>query len=268
MDWKRARRRLVAVVALVVLAVAVPDARADEVAGSPPPAAVTPAVPGAGDELSPLAVPAPTAKAVRFHQTGNWLWAFGQLWALAVPAAVLFSGLSARLRTAAQRIGRTWFFTIGVYSLLYFTLVFMVDLPLAYFAGFVRQHAYGLSHQSLTRWFEHAVKSLLVDLAGGFVFLWVPYLLLARSPRRWWIYTTVLSVPFLFFVSLIAPLWIDPLFNKFGPMKNPALERQIAALADRAGISESRIYEVDRRRQPGPERVRQGVPQFQADRPL
>ena len=89
------------------------------------------------------------ADAVRFHQTGNWLWAVGQLWALAVPAALLFSGLSARLRTAARRMGRTWSFTIGVYALLYITLVFVVDLPLAYYAGFVRQHAYGLSHQSL-----------------------------------------------------------------------------------------------------------------------
>ena len=95
---------------------------------------------------------------MRYHQTGNWLWAVGQLWALAVPAALLFSGLSARLRTAARRIGRTWFFTIGVYALLYFTLVFVVDLPLAYYAGFVRQHAYGLSHQSLARWFGNAAE--------------------------------------------------------------------------------------------------------------
>ena len=56
----------------------------------------------------------------------------------------------------------------------------------------------------------------------------------------------MLSVPFSFFVMLIAPIWIDPLFNKFGPMKDPALERRIAALADRAGISEGRIYEVDK----------------------
>jgi Zn-dependent protease with chaperone function len=198
------------------------------------------------DELRPLAVPSPTPQAVRYHQTGKWLWAAGQIWAFAVPAALLFSGHSARLRTLARRLGRTWFFTIGLYSLLYFTLVFVADLPLAYYAGFVRQHAYGLSHQSLSRWFGNALKSLLVDLTGGFLFVWVPYLLLVRSPRRWWIYTTLLSLPFSFFVMLIAPIWIDPLFNKFGPMKNPALEHEIAALAGRARISGSRIYEVDK----------------------
>ena len=243
MDPRQAPRRFV-IAAVLVLCFAVPDARAGRRDEHPPLATVTD--PGTVDELRPVAVPAPSALAIRYHQTGNWLWAVGQFWALAVPAALLFSGLSARLRTTARRVGRTWFFTIGVYALLYCTLVFVVDLPLAYYAGFVRQHAYGLSRQSLARWSGNALKGLLVDLTGAFLFLWVPYLLLARSPRRWWIYVTVLSVPFSFFVMLIAPIWIDPLFNKFGPMKDPALERRIAALADRAGISEGRIYEVDK----------------------
>jgi len=51
-------------------------------------------------------------------------------------------------------------------------------------------------------------------------------------------------VPFLLFVSLISPIWIDPLFNTFGPMKNKALEANILALADRAGIQGSRVFEV------------------------
>ena len=45
---------------------------------------------------------------------------------------------------------------------------------------------------------------------------------------------------------LVAPIWIQPLFNKFGPMKDKALEAQILALADRAGIEGSRVYEVDK----------------------
>jgi Zn-dependent protease with chaperone function len=83
-------------------------------------------------------------------------------------------------------------------------------------------------------------------MVGGFLFLWVPYLLLARSPRRWWLYTTLLSLPFSFFVMLIAPIWIDPMFNEFGPLKDKALERRILAQAERAGISGGRIFEVNK----------------------
>ena len=204
------------------------------------------AVDGPADELVPLPVPEPGATAVRYHETGNWVWAGRRLWALAVPAALLFSGLSARLRTTAQRIGRVWLLTAGMYALFYITLVFVVDLPLDYYAGFVRQHAYDLSKQTFGRWLGNELKALLLELVLGLLVLWATYFLLRLSPKRWWLYMALLSVPCTFFMTLIAPIWIDPLFNEFGPMKDQALERKIAALAERAGISGSRIYEVDK----------------------
>src|SRR5947209_1936550 len=39
-----------------------------------------------------------------------------------------------------------------------------------------------------------------------------------------------------------------PLFNRFGPMEDKALEAKILALADRAGIEGGRVYEVDKSR--------------------
>ena len=45
---------------------------------------------------------------------------------------------------------------------------------------------------------------------------------------------------------LVKPIWIDPLFNDFGPMKDKALETQILGLADRAGIDGGRVFEVDK----------------------
>jgi Zn-dependent protease with chaperone function len=51
-------------------------------------------------------------------------------------------------------------------------------------------------------------------------------------------------VPFIVLLQLITPLWIDPLFNKFGPMKDKALEAQLLQLADRSGIEGGRVFEV------------------------
>jgi Zn-dependent protease with chaperone function len=206
---------------------------------------------GSGSDLDrelrpvPVPVPEPSATAVEYHRTGNWLWAGRQVWTIGVQALLLATGLSAGLRTTARRIGRIGFFTIGAYWVLYSVTVFLLELPLAYYLGFVRQHAYGLSRQTLGRWSGNMLKGLGVDLVGGFLLLWAPYWLLARSPRRWWLYTTLLSVPLLFFVTLITPIWIAPLFNRFGPLEDRALERRIVALAERAGIAGSQVYEVD-----------------------
>jgi Zn-dependent protease with chaperone function len=43
---------------------------------------------------------------------------------------------------------------------------------------------------------------------------------------------------------VVAPIWIDPLFDRFGAMRDRALEARIVALARRAGIEGGRVYEV------------------------
>jgi Zn-dependent protease with chaperone function len=175
------------------------------------------------------------------------IWAFRVAWSILVPAAILLSGLSARIRDLARRIGRGWLPTVATYFVLYLLLVAAIDLPLDYYFGYVRQHDYGMSNQTFAKWLTDLTLSQGVEILGAVLFGWVPFLLLARSPRRWWLYTAVLSVPFLLFVVLIKPIWLDPLFNKFGPMKDPALERSILDLAARAGIEGSRVFEVEKR---------------------
>jgi STE24 endopeptidase len=197
-------------------------------------------------EQVPVEVPRPTEKAMRYYESGMRWWALTEIWALLLPGLIAFSGLSARLRNLARRLGRWWFPTVGLYVVFYLALVFLIDLPLAYYLGFVRQHAYGLSNQTLAKWSTDAFLRLGVEMAVGFALAWVPYLLIARSPRRWWVYTTLLCIPFLFVSVLVKPIWIDPLFNEFGPMKNKVLEQSILDLASRAGIEGSRVFEVNK----------------------
>ena len=205
------------------------------------PSAATPA-PAAAD--TPVPVPTPSEKAMRYYRSGNVLWAVTLLWGFAVPLLLLFTGFSAKLRDLARRIGRKWVFTVAVYGVLFAIVGFVLDLPLAWYGGFVRQHAYGLSEQTAAKWWSDAFKALALACIFNALFLWVPYLLLRKSPRRWWLYTALLAIPLLAVLLVVAPIWIEPLFNKFGPMKDKALEAQILALADRAGIEGSRVYEV------------------------
>jgi Zn-dependent protease with chaperone function len=189
-------------------------------------------------------VPEPSAKALAYRRSGNVLWVANTLWGLAVPALFLWTGFSGRMRDWSVRIGRKWFFTIAVYWVIFTLVSTVIDLPRVYYEGFVRQHAYGLSNQTIGKWASDQVASLGITLVIGGLVLWIPYLLLARSPRRWWLYTTMLAIPFIILLQLITPIWIDPLFNKFGPMKDKTLETQLLQLADRSGIEGGRVFEV------------------------
>lgn len=233
---------MLALAALVLAprrASAFPDDKSHE-----PMAAAT--APGAGSE-GPVDVPPPSEKALRYFRGGNVVWVVEQALALLLPALVLFTGLSAAMRTLASHVGRGHFYpTLVVYLVLFSLLMFVVELPLDYYVGFAREHAYGLSAQTLSKWAGDQLKSLGLGIVLGALVLWVPYWLLGRSPQRWWLWTGMLALPFYMLTLFVVPLWIAPLFNKFGPMKDKALEAEVLATAQKAGVEGARVFEVDK----------------------
>jgi Zn-dependent protease with chaperone function len=193
-----------------------------------------------------VAVPEPTAHALQYYRSGNVLWGVGTILGLLLPALLLSTGWSARLRALAFRVGRRWLPSLMIYALLFTGVMALLGLPFSYYVGFVRQHAYGLSSQTLEKWVADWVKGAVVSGVGLALVLWIPYLLLRKSPRRWWLYAGLASIPVTTLVLIVSPILIDPLFNQFGPLRDPTLERRILTLASRAGIPESRVFQVNK----------------------
>ncbi len=192
-----------------------------------------------------VAVPEPSALAVQYYRTGVPLWVAGTVLDFAVPALLLWTGWSARMRTAARRLGRSrWYPTVALFGVLYVLVMALLELPFGWYIGFVRQHQYGLSTQTASQFLEDGVKAVGIGCVVAALTLWIPYLLVRRSPRRWWLWTGVATVPLATLALVVAPIWIDPLFDRFGPMRDQALEARIVALARRAGIEGGRVYEV------------------------
>jgi STE24 endopeptidase len=198
------------------------------------------------DEHGHVRVPEPSEQALRYHRSGNLLWVVASLWALLVPAVLLFSGWSARLRSWAGKVGRKRWRALGLFLIAYVLVTFVVDLPLAYYSTYLRPHAYGLSEQAVGKWFGDQGKGLLLTLIAALLFVPGTLWFIRKSPERWWIWTSMVAVPIAFLLLLLWPVFIAPLFNDFGPMKDPTLEAEILALAERAGIEGSRVFEVEK----------------------
>ncbi len=196
-------------------------------------------------DSGPVAVPEPSDQAKRFYRSGNLLWIVETLWGFAVPALLLFSGFSARMRTWASRLLRSSWGTIGIYVFFLTVVSTLLDLPLNFYSTYLRPHEYGLSNQTLAKWWGDAAKGLVIGLVFSTIAVGLLYLLLRMSPRRWWLWTSLASVPLITLLLLVSPAWLDPLFNKFGPLSDPTLETQILELADRAGIEGSDVFEVE-----------------------
>jgi len=245
--------KVIALIVAVVAAIAVGVRAARAAVGEDPATvpetddlAAARAAAGGADE-SPVIVPAPSEKALRYYRGGNVIWAVEQFLGLALPALFLFAGFSAQLRTFASSLARGRFYpTLLIYLVLFSLLMSLIQLPLSYYVGYVREHAFGLSTQRLSKWIGDEVKGALVGLVIGALILWLPYVLLARSPSYWWLWTGALALPLIVIMFLVTPIWIAPLFNKFGPMQDKALESDVLATASRAGVEGARVWEVDK----------------------
>lgn len=195
-------------------------------------------------ETGTVAVPGASEQAMAYYQTGIALWILGGLVGLLVPAAILFTGVSARMRDLARRVSTRWPVVVPVYFLLFMLAISVANLPLAFYGDYVVEHRFGLSNQSLGKWLADAAIGAVIAFVIGSLVLLALYRLLAASPRRWWLWLGLLAIPFVLVASLIGPIWVEPLFNRFGPMQDRALEAKILALAERAGIERGRVFEV------------------------
>jgi Zn-dependent protease with chaperone function len=83
----------------------------------------------------------------------------------------------------------------------------------------------------------------------GTAALGVLYALLRRSPRRWWLWFWLFTVPVEVLLVFAAPLVIDPMFNHFEPLakSNPALVQQLEKVAAKGGLNipRNRIFLMD-----------------------
>src|SRR5205085_8388285 len=122
------------------------------------------------------------------------------------------------------------------------------EFPLSFYAGFIVPHQFDLTNQTFGSWIGDFAKAFAVDVLIGALIAALA-LLGIRRVRRWWIVLWLGSIPLIILGVIITPLIIDPLFNKFEPLKDVQLRNDLLAQASRAGIEGSRVYEVDKSKQ-------------------
>ncbi len=185
---------------------------------------------------------------IRHSRINDALYFLSYLYEIAVLLLVLATGWSARLREAAYRWVR-WPFTAGMSYFVLLTLVTTVlEYPLSFTSEFLVPHRFALTDQTFGAWMLDFGKALLVNLAIGSV---LAALVLAgiRRVRRWWLVLWLGSIPLIVLAVLATPLIIDPIFNRFEPLRDGVLRQALLEEASRAGIEGSRVYQVDKSKQ-------------------
>lgn len=193
-----------------------------------------------------VTVTMPSQEAFDFQKSKVTTWLIRLFLSFVVPAFFLFSRLSAKIRDWATCKAKRWILIIILYFIVYSIIETLIYLPLDMYTGFVRMHEYGLSNQTFSQWFTELIKSFIVNTAMAAIIVWVPFLIIKKSPKRWWLYLGLVSIPYIFFISYIQPIVIDPMFNQYKQIEDTELSTRIDALLSKTSIENCQVYQVDK----------------------
>jgi len=193
--------------------------------------------------------PAQRARSDAYFEGGYWLTLWDFLSTVFVMWLLLHFGWSARMRDLAERITRFRPLQTALYWLQFIIVTSVLGFPLTVYEGYFREHKYGLLNQTFGPWMSEQLIGLAVGLVLGAI-LFVPLFgLVRRLGASWWVWGSVLMIVFFAFVSLIAPVYIAPLFNQYKKLEDPRIKDPILSMARANGIPASDVWEFDASRQ-------------------
>jgi len=188
-------------------------------------------------------------KATRYHRLKRQTSVASLVWSIALLGGLLATGASAALRDAADAIGGRApgalhpFLTVFAYVVFLSLLNEAVGLATAFYSGFVLEHRYGLSNESLRGWLADQAKAFGIGLLLGGGAAELVYWLIRASPTRWWIPAGFLFALVIVALTNLAPVVLLPLFYSLKPLDRDALRARLLTLADRAGARVLGAYE-------------------------
>src|SRR3984893_2366561 len=188
-------------------------------------------------------------KSDAYFEGGYWLILWNFLLTAAISVFLLASLFAARLRDFSERVTKIKNFQVACYAILYLLFVYALSFPLNLYENSFREHQYGLATQSFAQWFREQLLGLALTLVGGTLLVVVLYAVFRRAPRTWWIWGTIVMIIFWGTVVLIAPVYIEPLFNTYKPLTDPKIRDPILAMARANEIPVKQVFEVDASRQ-------------------
>jgi STE24 endopeptidase len=177
--------------------------------------------------------PDEVARARAYHRPLYFALAADIAVSTGVTALLAFSWLGDKLFAAT---GGPWWARTLLFTVLVLAVLEVARLPIAFWRGFARERRWGFSTQQIGGWILDQAKSFALGaaLTGAAM---VALLGSIRLFPSWWPLVAALGACLLVLLLVfVAPLLLEPIFNRFRPLDDAELADALRALARRAGV--------------------------------
>ena len=121
----------------------------------------------------------------------------------------------------------------------------LVSLPFDIYHTFVLELKHGFSTITWKLWLADLARSLVISALLMAVLVSALMAFIIYLPTTWWLWGWAFFTAFQIVLLWLYPVLIAPLFNKFEPVADTVLAEKITAMAKKAGLKTSGVFQVD-----------------------
>jgi STE24 endopeptidase len=189
----------------------------------------------------PIPIPTTLPQLVAFYPWADCVWLGSWAFTLAIPVIFLLAGFAPRLRTICARAAsgnRYW--TLVFVACSYLTIAAIIALPVGYLSEIAFMRAWNGPAPTTPRWLADRGVALLGSWAVAAAVIWIPYGLVPRVRRFWWLLSALAIWPLVVGGLVTYQLLLAPLFIHYRPPEGP-LAARLESLAARCGVRHLQI---------------------------
>ncbi len=161
---------------------------------------------------------------------------------------LLLSGNSVLLEQYLALATGSYWVALSLYLVFFVVLLQLVETPFSFYSGFIVDHRFRLSTQTLKGWVVDELKGLGIEVVFG-VLAGVAIYYLIRSLSLWWLAAAILFAVVSMLLSIILPYVLMPIFYKVTPVADSSLKEQLLEMSKRVGArSVDRVLVADESR--------------------
>lgn len=159
---------------------------------------------------------------------------------------LVFGGRAVSLSQWAQQAagGRYWL-SILLFFVVLWLFLRLLDLPFTISSSYFWQQQWGFSTQSPGSWWADYLKEAGLDLFFSSLGVVLLFWALGRWPGAWWVAGAAFVSAWLLVQSLIWPVVVSPLFNRFAPAGDPELVTMVRELSQKARLPVDQVLIMD-----------------------
>ena len=134
----------------------------------------------------------------------------------------------------------------GIAVIFIISLIFrFFGIPFSLYSQFVLEEKYGFNKMTGKLFILDFLKSLVLSAVLAFILLYSLFWFIDSAGSFWWLYAFLFIAAFQLILSVLYPLIIAPLFNKFSPLEEGSLRSKLLALAEKLSFRTKGIYVMD-----------------------